>query len=397
MSKLLELYEKRNRAVAAAHAFLDSSRGDSGTLSAEDEGVYAKMEADILALGRELERENRLSAIDAEMSQPAGQPIVNTPQASPSAKTGRASDEYRRDFMDAMRGRPITNVMSVGVDADGGYLVPNEFENQIVKGLEEANVVRTIAKTIRTNVERKVPIATTGSKATWVAENGTIPVSDVKFGQKTLDAFKLTNQIKVSTELLQDSMFSIEQYLAEEFARSLGVAEEEAFCIGSGSGQPTGIFRDTDGATIGYTTASGTAINFDDVISLIHSLKSPYRRNAVFLTHDATVSVMRRLKDNNGQYLWQPSLQAGQPDRLFGYPLYTSPYVPTIEAGALSVAFGDFSNYWIADRQGRTLQRLTELYAGNGHIGFLITERLDGKVILAEGIQLLKQGGTGGG
>jgi HK97 family phage major capsid protein len=102
---------------------------------------------------------------------------------------------------------------------------------------------------------------------------------------------------------------------------------------------------------------------------------------------------MRKLKDVNGQFLWQPSLQAGEPDKLFGYPLHTSPFVPTIAAGALTVAFGAFSNYWVADRQGRTLQRLNELYAGNGQIGFLITERLDGKVILAEGIQLLKQAG----
>jgi HK97 family phage major capsid protein len=264
-----------------------------------------------------------------------------------------------------------------------------------VKGLDETNVIRLLAKTISTNVERKVPIAATGSTATWVAENGTIPVSDVTFGQKTLDAFKLTDQIKVSTELLQDSMFDLEGYLSEEFARALGVAEEQAFIAGTGLGQPTGIFKATGGADIGTTAAAQAAIAFDDVVSLIYALKSPYRRNAVFLTHDATVSAMRKLKDANGQYLWQPSLQAGQPDKLFGYPLYTSPYVPTLAAGALSLAFGDFSNYWIADRQGRTLQRLNELYAGNGQVGFLITERVDGKVILSEGIQLLKQAGSG--
>jgi HK97 family phage major capsid protein len=172
------------------------------------------------------------------------------------------------------------------------------------------------------------------------------------------------------------------------------VAEEQAFIVGTGNGQPTGIFHAANGAHIGATAAGATAIAFDDVVNLIHSLKSPYRRNAAFLTHDATVSAMRKLKDTNGQFLWQPSLQAGQPDKLFGYPLHTSPYGPTIKAAALTVAFGAFSNYWIADRQGRTLQRLNELYAGNGQVGFLITERLDGKVILAEGIQLLKQAGT---
>jgi len=394
LSKILELREKRAKAWDAAKAFLDAKRGGDGLLSAEDVTVYDRMEADVVALGREVERLERQSAIDAELNAPTSAPITNAPQTGAETKTGRASDEYRRDFLAVLRGKPVSNVLSVGVDADGGYLVPTEFERFIVKGLDEANVVRSLAKVISTNVERKVPVAATGSTATWVAENGTIPVSDVTFGQKTLDAFKLTNQIKVSVELLADSMFDLESYIAEEFARALGVAEEEAFIAGTGSGQPTGIFHATEGAHVGATAAGNTAITFDDVVNLIYSLKSPYRRSAAFLTHDSTVSAMRKLKDANGQFLWQPSLQAGQPDKLFGYPLHTSPFVPTLKASALTVAFGAFSNYWIADRQGRTLQRLNELYAGNGQVGFLITERLDGKVILAEGIQLLKQAGS---
>ncbi len=390
MSKLLELREKRAKAWDAAKAFLDSKRGGDGLVSAEDNATYEKMEADVVALGKEVARLERQAVIDLEMASATSAPITGRPVTTGGVeKTGRASDEYRRDFVGAMRGRPATNVLSVGVDPDGGYLVPTEFETQIVKGLEEANVVRSIAKVISTNVERKIAIAASGSTAVWTAENGSIPVSDVTFGQKTLDAFKLTDQIKVSNELLQDSMFSIEAYLAEEFSRALGVAEEEAFCVGNGTGQPTGIFT-ANGGTVGTTANSGSAITFDDIVSLIHALKSPYRRNAVFLTHDTTVSAMRKLKDNNGAYLWQPSLQAGQPDRLFGYPLYTSPYAPVIASGAMPIAFGDFSHYWIADRQGRTIQRLNELYAGNGQIGFIITERLDAKVIFAEGIQLLK-------
>jgi HK97 family phage major capsid protein len=106
--------------------------------------------------------------------------------------------------------------------------------------------------------------------------------------------------------------------------------------------------------------------------------------------NDATISQIRKLKDGNGVYLWQPSLQAGEPDRLLGYELYTSPYVLVMAAGAYTIAFGDFKNYWIGDRSGRTVQRLNELYATNGQIGYVATERVDGKVILAEGIQLLK-------
>jgi HK97 family phage major capsid protein len=393
MSKILELREKRAKAWDAAKAFLDTKRGNDGLLSAEDTATYEKMESDVVALGKEVERLERQAAIDAELNAPTSNAITNKPQRpGEDNKTGRSRDEYRRDFFAAMRGRPVTNVLSEGVDADGGYLVPTEFETTIVQGLNEDNVIRKLAKTITTSVERKVPIAATPSVATWVAENGAIPESGVTFDQKTLDAYKLTDLVKVSVELLADSMFNLEAYLAAEFSRAIGVAEEEAFCVGNGTGRPTGIFT-ASGGHVGATT-SGAAVTFDDIISLVYSLKTPYRRNAVFLTNDSTVAAFRKLKDSNGQYLWQPALAQGQPDRLFGYPLYTSPYAPTIEAGALPVAFGDFSNYWIADRAGRTLQRLNELYAGNGQVGFLATERVDGKVILSEGIQLLQMAGA---
>ena len=303
---------------------------------------------------------------------------------------GAAPSGVLEDFGAHLRGkRLVHNVLSEGVQADGGYLVPEEFERQIVTGLDEANVVRGLAKVITTSAERKIPVAATHSTAQWTAENGAYTESGPTFDQKTIDAFKLTDLVKVSIELLQDSMFDLESYIAGEFARAFGIAEEEAFCVGTGTGQPTGIFT-TNGGTVGVTAASATAITADELINLIYSLKSPYRRNAKFLMNDATVSMIRKLKDKNDAYLWQPSLQAGEPDKLLGYDLYTSPYVPTAKAGALTVAFGDFKNYWIADRSGRTVQRLNELYSTNGQVGFVATERVDGKVILPEGIQLLR-------
>jgi HK97 family phage major capsid protein len=194
----------------------------------------------------------------------------------------------------------------------------------------------------------------------------------------------------VSQELLYDSMFDLPSFLTREFARALGAAEEEAFIKGDGNGKPTGLFLPTGGADVGVTSASATSITFDDLINLVYSLRVPYRRNARFIMNDQTVGSVRKLKDSNGQFLWQPSLQIGEPDRLLGYPIYTSPYVPTVAASALVAAFGDYSNYWVADRQGRSLQRLNELYSINGQVGFLITQRVDGKVILSEGIKLLQ-------
>ncbi len=390
---ITELREKRKKLWKTMEGYLDTHRNSMGVLSAEDDAAYNKMEADLDSLTNEIKRMERKDAIEAELNKPVNEVIRENPQnadAVKNGKTGRASDDYRDDFDRHLRGKKlIHNVLSEGVDADGGYLVPDEFERDIVTQLEEENVVRSLAKVITTQHERKIPVANGHSVAQWTAENAAYTESNPTFGQKQLDAFKLTDLCRVSVELLQDSAFDIEDYLMKEFARAFGIAEEEAFCVGTGTNQPSGIFT-SNGGTVGVTAASAAAITADELISLVYALKSPYRRNAKFLLNDATVSAIRKLKDQNGAYLWQPSIQAGQPDRLLGYELYTSPYVPAVAAGALTVAFGDFKNYWIGDRAGRTVQRLNELYATNGQIGYVATERVDGKVILPEGIQLLQ-------
>ena len=389
---IIEMREKRAKLWNTMEGFLDTHRNDKGVLSAEDDATYSAMEQDLNDLSNEIRRMERRDAIEAELNKPVGKPLTGMPEkpAGADEKKGRASNAYKEDFGRHLRGKaPIHNVLSESTDADGGYLVPEEFERQIISGLDEANVIRSIAKVITTHHDRKIPVAVGHSAATRTAENAAFTESNPTFGQKQIDAFKLTDLIRVSVELLQDSEFDLEEYIANEFARAFGAAEEEAFCVGTGINQPTGIFT-AGGGTVGVTAASATAITVDEVISLVYALKSPYRRNAKFLMNDATVSLLRKLKDNNGAYLWQPSVQAGQPDKLLGYDLYTSPYVPTVASGALAIAFGDFQNYWIGDRAGRTVQRLNELYATNGQIGYVATERVDGKVILPEGIQLLK-------
>lgn len=177
--------------------------------------------------------------------------------------------------------------------------------------------------------------------------------------------------------------------IAREFARRIGAKEEEAFFIGNGTGKPTGIFNATGGAQDGATTA-GASITFDDVMELFYSLRSPYRKKAVWVLNDSTVKALRKLKDGNGNYIWQPSVAAGVPDTILNRPYKTSSYVPEIGAGKKCMAFGDFSYYWIADRSGRTFKRLNELFAMTGQVGFLAMERLDGKLILPEAVKTLK-------
>lgn len=396
MNKILELRENRAKAWDAAKAFLDSKRGADGIISVEDTAVYEKMEADVVMLGKEIDRLERQQALDLELNKPINQPIRNTPNATGmDTRTGRCSDEYKSAFWRAMRNKnhfDVQNALQVGTDSEGGYLVPDEFERTLVQALEEENIFRQLANVISTSSgDRKIPVVASKGTASWVDEEGNITDSDDAFGQVSIGAFKLATMIKVSEELLNDSVFNLESYIAREFGRRIGTKEEEAFFIGNGTGKPTGIFNSTGGATVGITTASATAITLDEVIDLYYALKSPYRRNAVFVMNDATVKAIRKLKDGSGQYLWQPSIQAGTPDTILNRPLRTSSYVPTIASAAKTIAFGDFSYYWLADRQGRSFQRLNELYAANGQVGFRATQRVDGKLVLAEAIQVLQQ------
>ncbi len=399
MSKILELREKRAKAWDAAKAFLDTKRGGDGLLSAEDTAVYDKMEADVVALGKEIERLERQASIDMELSKATSNPITNEPARTGAEKTGRASAEYRKAFWNAMRTRAgegldstVRNALQIGTDTEGGYLVPDEFERTLVEALEEENIFRTLANVITTaSGDRKIPVVASKGTASWIDEEGAIPESDDSFGQVSIGAYKLGTMIKVSEELLNDSVFQLEPYISREFARRIGSKEEEAFFIGDGSGKPTGILAATGGAQLGVTTAGSTAITLDEVLDLFYSLKAPYRNKSVFIMNDSTVKAIRKLKDGQGQYLWQPSIQAGTPDTILNRPLYTSSYVPAIAAGAKTIAFGDFSYYWVADRQGRVFKRLNELYAVTGQVGFVATQRVDGKLILPEAIKVLQQ------
>ena len=395
MNKILDLREKRAKLWDSTKAFLDSRRNENGLLSAEDTATYEKMEADVVNLGKEIDRLERQAVLDLELSKPTSAALTNRPsQHQETEKTGMASNEYKAAFWKAMKNKnsfDVQNALQVGTDSEGGYLVPDEFERTLVEALEEENIFRQMATIITTSSgDRKIPVVATKGTASWVDEEGVIPEADDAFGQVSIGAYKLATMIKVSEELLNDSVFNLEQYIAKEFARRIGSKEEEAFFIGDGNGKPTGIFNAAGGAGVGVTTTSVSGISFDEIMDLFYSLKSPYRKNAVFVTNDATVKAIRKLKDGNGQYLWQPSVTAGQPDTILNRPLKTSAYVPVIASAAKTIAFGDFSYYWVADRQGRSFQRLNELYAATGQVGFKATQRVDGKLILNEAIKILQ-------
>ena len=384
---ILELREKRNKAWEAAKAFLESHRTEKGTLTAEDDATYTQMEQEINDLGKEIARLERQEALEAELNRPVNQPLTTKPGSGrgEEPKTGRASDEYRKAMLDAFRSnfKRVSNVLQEGVDADGGYLVPEEYDRRLIDTLSEENIMRRLATIITTSGEHKINIAATKPAASWIEEGGALTFGDATFSQILLDAYKLHVAIKVTEELLYDNAFNLEGYILDQFGKALGNAEEDAFLNGDGTGKPLGLFAATGGGTVAGTLTA--AIKSDDMLDLVYALKRPYRKKASFIMNDKTLSSLRKLKDNNGAYIWQPSYQAGEPDRVLGYAVHTSAYAPED-----AIAFGDYKYYNIGDRGTRSFSELRELFAGNGMIGYVAKERVDGKLILPEAVQILK-------
>ena len=394
---IIELRNKRAKAFEAAKAFIESHAVD-GILSAEDSATYDAMEKDIKDYDEAIGRMERLEAMDAKLSKPVSTPITEKPaKPAEDTKKGRASDEYKKACWNQTRAKDgavsyeVRNALQEGVDSEGGYLVPDEFERTLVQSLTEDTIVRQHATVITTDSgSRKIPIVTEKGTASWVEEEGLIPDGDDVFGQEQIDAHKVGTIIKVSEELLNDSAFDLESYFTAEFSRRVGDKEEEAFFTGNGVKKPLGVLADEGGAEIGVTTASATAITADDIIDLFYSLKAPYRKNAIWVLNDSTVAAVRKLKDENGQYMWQPALHEGGHETLLGKKIYTSPFMPELKAGQKPILFGNFTYYWIGDRTGITFKRLNERYADTGQVGFLATKRLDGKLILSEAVKVLK-------
>lgn len=382
-----DLIEKRAKVWETAKNFVETHEDKNGVLSEEDTAAYNKMEKEIEDLTTAIDRQTRAERRELELSKPVNSPITGKPfrGEQEKEKTGRASDEYRDAMISAMRSnfRNVNNVLQEGVDADGGYLVPEEYDRRLMDVLDGENIMRGLATTITTAGQHKINIAATKPAAAWIEEGGALTFGDATFDQIYLDAYKLHVAIKVTEELLYDNAFGLENYIITQFGKALANAEEDAFLNGDGKGKPTGIFDKTKGGQIAGTLTA--AMKSDDLIDLVYGLKRPYRKSASFIMNDSTLASLRKLKDNNGAYIWQPSYKEGEPDRVLGYTVHTSSFAPTN-----AIAFGDYSYYNIGDRGSRSFGELRELFAGNGMIGFLAKERVDGKLVLPEAVKVLK-------
>ena len=396
MSKILEMRQKRAEVWDKAKAFLDEHTSENGVMSAEDSQQYERMEQEVVDLGHTIDRMERAEQMDREMNERVSPNLASRPMRTQETLRGIASAEYRNAFWKHMRdidrrSPEVRNALQVGTLSEGGYTVPDEFEHQLIQGLEDENIMRGLVHKITTSSgDRKIPLVTARGSASWIEEEAAIPESDDTFGQVTLGAHKVGCMIRVSEELLHDSAFDLAAYIAGEFARRVGAAEEEAILTGSGTHKPTGLLHDSLGAELGVTAASAVAITADELIDLQHSVKSGYRRKGLWIMNDATLKLLRKLKDGQGNFIWQLGLLAGQPDTLLNQKVMISNFMPLPTAGNKAILYGDLSYYWLADREGRALQRLDELYAAQDQVGFKITQRVDGRLLLRESVKCLQ-------
>lgn len=381
-NEISQALDARNASIDAAKTFFAEHRQEDGTMTPEDAATFRAMADKAEQQNNYLDTLTRFNTMTDNAMRPVSTPLTSAP-VSGAMKTGRASDEYKQAMLQAFRTnfRQISNTLTEGTAADGGYLVPVEYDERLIEKLKAENIFRQLATTVTTSGQYKINIATSDAAAAWIDEGDPLQFSDPHFGQIVLDAHKLHVAVKVSEELLYDNAFNLENYIIEQFGKALANAEEDAFLNGNGSGKPTGIFDATGGGTAAVSTA---AIKADDIVDLVYALKRPYRKNACFIMNDALVATVRKLKDLNQAYIWQPAMIAGEPDKLLGYDVYTSAYAPNDK-----IAFGDFSYYQIGDRGIRSFKQLNELFAGNGLIGFVAKERVDGKLAQAEAVQIL--------
>ena len=400
MNKIMELRNKRNTLWEQTKTFLEEHRGENDLVEASAVEQYNKMAGEVKALGDEIARLEDQAAFDAQLSQPTTHPVTNKPMSRKAENVApTATDEYAGAFWNMIRNQgdqfAVRNALSVGEDTEGGYTVPDEFERKLVQALEENNIFRQLATVIRTNSgTRKIPIANDTMEAQWIDEGEEIPETNTKFGQTTLSAYKLGTMIKISNELLHDSAFDLASYIAQRFGVCMGNAEERAFFTGDGDKKPLGILADVGGAELGVTAQGEDLVTFDEIFDLYYSLKSPYRRSAQFVCNETLLLQLMKLKDKNDNYIWKPSLDVAKPDTILGRPIRTSSFMPGIAKGEKVLLFGDLKNYWVADRQNRTFRRLNELYARTDQVGFLTTQRVDGRLILPESVKVLKMAGT---
>lgn len=404
IDEIHKLKGKRAALIADNRKILDQAKEAERTLTADEETTYENREADIDRLEKEIRRwetqasrEESINRIEDSRHKPQ---IATDGRKVNRTQTKEYFDLFFNRYCRKKKehlGPEVFNALEVGTDSEGGYLVPEEWAAEVIRDLPELVVMRKYARQIATRGDRNLPVQTSRGAFTWIDEEGSYSTNDPAYNNLVLSAYKLGGIIKVSEELVQDDAYNLAAHLRMDAIEEFADKEEDAFIDGNNTLKPEGIFQVTSIAGVSVAGKTGAvsataAVTSDDLIDTYHTLARKYRRNAAWIMSDGHVKLIRKLVDQNDQYLWQPALTGTEPDRILGRPVDVSDSAPAPATSSRGICFGDWGYYTIVDRLDMTMQRLDELYAATGQVGFKFHKRLDGHMTLANAMTYFAHG-----
>jgi len=397
--KNIELRGQRAELIKGATAIVDAAQKEGRSLNAEEKSKFDAMEADARSIKDQIDIIERTAEMKKELAANA-----EVREAAPKATRKGAFEKYLRNGMGALNSNERsmmaelrgTSTQIAGTDSLGGFLVPQDFSNELDMATLFTGEVERLAKKLNTAGGALLDYPTindTATDAALTSEAAAVGVQDMTFANAQLSAYNYASQVKVSMQLLQDNAFDLNAFLAEAMGERIARATNAAFTTGTGSSQPQGIIT---GATLGNTAASATAIAADDILDLIHSIDPSYRNKPTFglMANDSVISVIRSLGlgSANDFPIFIPSMTAGEPDKLFGFNLYyNNDMASAITTGQKTLLAADFSKFVVRSAGGVQMVRLNERYMDELEVGFVSYARKDAKVLDSRAVKYLAQ------
>lgn len=390
--KIIEMKQERAQLTASMRQILNDY--EDKLMPADKKEEYEKQEKRfdeindlILREEKQLERERAAGEIEDKTK------VTRKGEPSLFAKALTGNPDHIAEFKASM---------SLGNDSQAGSLTaPMEFRNELIKGLDDMLWMRQISRNvgpIGAGQSLGYPYrATEAADAEWVGEVAASPEeTTLSYGRREFKPNRMAKLIKLSTTLVSHAP-TAERTVREEMEYRIGITQEKAYMSGTGVSQPLGIFTASDsGISTSRDISDGntaSGVTFDGLMNAKYSLKEQYLRESVWVMHRDLAKMLAKLKDTEGQYIWQPSVALGQPDTLLGHRVHMSEYAPnTYTTGKYAAVFGDFKYYWICDADNLTVQVLNELYAPNNQIGYLYNYFGDGAPVVGEAFARVKLG-----
>ena len=397
--KNIELRGKRAQLIKDADAIVAAAQAEGRSMTSEEKTKFEAIEADARSFKQEIDIIERNAEMKKELAANEGE----ARSAAPKATASSAFSKYLRHGMGSLNAQERslmekrgTSTQVVGTDSLGGFLVPQEFSNELDVATLFTGEVERLAKKLNTASGGLLDYPTvddTATDAILTSEAGAVTTADMTFANKQLSAYNYSSLVKVSAQLLQDSAFDLNSFLVEAMGERIARATNAAFTTGDASSKPQGIVV---GSSLGNTAAGATAITADDVLDLIYSVDASYRNKPSFglMAHDNIISAIRALGvgSSNDYPIWQPGMAVGQPDRIFGVPVYVNNDMQSsIATATKTMIAADFSKYVVRNAGGVQMLRLNERFADELEVGFVAYKRSDSKVLNSAAVKHLIQ------